>query len=67
MAAEHPIRRTLTARETAQRMGISPRTVRNIIAEPRPSTKHEQPNDANSSSPCDAPDSPTNKSPPRSA
>ncbi|PFG33786.1 sigma factor-like helix-turn-helix DNA-binding protein [Sanguibacter antarcticus] len=36
MAAEHPIRRTLTARETAQRMGISPRTVRNIIAEPRP-------------------------------
>lgn len=35
MGAEHPIRRTKTAREMAEQMGISVRSVRNIVAEPR--------------------------------
>lgn len=35
MAAENPVRRTGTARDIATRLGISPRTVRNVIAEPR--------------------------------
>lgn len=35
MDAEHPIRRTKTAREVAQRLGMHPRTVQRIIAEPR--------------------------------
>ena len=36
MGAETPARRTRTAREVAERIGASPRTVRRIIAEPRP-------------------------------
>jgi DNA-directed RNA polymerase specialized sigma24 family protein len=35
VVAENPVRRATTARETAKRLGIAPRTVRNIIAEPR--------------------------------
>ncbi|WP_072751357.1 sigma factor-like helix-turn-helix DNA-binding protein [Rhodococcus maanshanensis] len=35
MGAVTPARRTETAREVAERLGISPRTVRNIMAEPR--------------------------------
>ncbi|MCX4099102.1 sigma factor-like helix-turn-helix DNA-binding protein [Nocardia sp. alder85J] len=35
MAAEHPKRRTKTAKEMAEQLGISVRSVRNIIAEPR--------------------------------
>lgn len=35
MAAENPVRRTKTAREMAERLGVSVRTVRKIVAEPR--------------------------------
>lgn len=35
MGAETPARRNRSAREVAERLGISPRTVRNIMAEPR--------------------------------
>jgi DNA-binding CsgD family transcriptional regulator len=35
VGAENPVRRSRTARETAARLGIAERTVRNIIAEPR--------------------------------
>ena len=35
MGAENPIRRTLTAREVAARMGCSIRSVQRIVAEPR--------------------------------
>ncbi|WP_301851166.1 sigma factor-like helix-turn-helix DNA-binding protein [Rhodococcus pyridinivorans] len=35
MSAETPVRRNRTARELADRLGISPRTVRKIMAEPR--------------------------------
>jgi len=35
MGAENPVRRARTAREVADRIGASPRTVRRIIAEPR--------------------------------
>jgi DNA-binding CsgD family transcriptional regulator len=35
MGAENPIRRSKTANELAARLGCSPRTVRNIVAEPR--------------------------------
>ncbi|SEK86519.1 sigma factor-like helix-turn-helix DNA-binding protein [Rhodococcus maanshanensis] len=35
MGAATPARRTSSAREVAERLGISPRTVRNIMAEPR--------------------------------
>ncbi|SEK70541.1 sigma factor-like helix-turn-helix DNA-binding protein [Rhodococcus maanshanensis] len=35
MGAEIPARRIMSAREVAERLGISPRTVRNIMAEPR--------------------------------
>jgi len=35
VGAEHPKRRELTAREAAERLGIAPRTVRKIVAEPR--------------------------------
>lgn len=35
MTAENPARRKLTARETAERLGVSVRTVRRIVAEPR--------------------------------
>ncbi|OFV72490.1 sigma factor-like helix-turn-helix DNA-binding protein [Rhodococcus erythropolis] len=37
MGAETPARRNRTAREVAERIGASPRTVRRIIAEPRAS------------------------------
>lgn len=35
MGAEHPKRRNKTAKEMAEQLGISVRSVRNIIAEPR--------------------------------
>jgi DNA-directed RNA polymerase specialized sigma24 family protein len=35
MAAENPVRRTMTAREAAERLGCSPRTVQRVMAEPR--------------------------------
>ncbi|BDB63564.1 MULTISPECIES: sigma factor-like helix-turn-helix DNA-binding protein [Rhodococcus] len=35
MGAENPVRRTRTAREVAERIGASSRTVRRIMAEPR--------------------------------
>lgn len=35
MAAENPVRRTKTARELAERLGVSERTIRKIAAEPR--------------------------------
>ncbi|WP_301851156.1 sigma factor-like helix-turn-helix DNA-binding protein [Rhodococcus pyridinivorans] len=35
MGAETPARRNRSARELAERLGISPRSVRNIVAEPR--------------------------------
>ena len=35
MGAENPIRRTLTARESAELIGCSPRTIQRIAAEPR--------------------------------
>lgn len=35
MAAERPQRRKITAKEAAQRFGISERSVRRIVAEPR--------------------------------
>jgi len=35
MGAENPVRRSRTARDTAERLGISVRTVRKYIAEPR--------------------------------
>ena len=35
MAAENPVRRNRTAREVAERLGASPRTIRRIMAEPR--------------------------------
>lgn len=35
MGAENPARRTMTAREAAERLGCSPRTVQRVMAEPR--------------------------------
>lgn len=35
MVAENPIRRTKTAKEMAARLGVSERTIRNVVAEPR--------------------------------
>lgn len=35
MPAENPIRRTKTAKEMAARLGVSERTIRNVVAEPR--------------------------------
>jgi DNA-directed RNA polymerase specialized sigma24 family protein len=35
MGAENPGRRTMTAREAAERLGCSPRTVQRVMAEPR--------------------------------
>lgn len=35
MAAEHRKRRTRTAREMAEQLGVSERSIRNIVAEPR--------------------------------
>jgi excisionase family DNA binding protein len=35
MGAENPMRRTMTAREAAERLGCSPRTIQRVIAEPR--------------------------------
>jgi len=35
MSAEHSIRRKRTAREVAEQLGVSPRTVRRFVAEPR--------------------------------
>jgi DNA-binding CsgD family transcriptional regulator len=35
MVAEHQTRRTKTARQMAEQLGISVRSVRNIVAEPR--------------------------------
>jgi DNA-directed RNA polymerase specialized sigma24 family protein len=35
MGAENPIRRTKTAAEMAARLGVSVRTIRNVVAEPR--------------------------------
>lgn len=35
MTAETPARRKRTAREAAELLGVSPRTIRNIVAEPR--------------------------------
>ncbi|MBF6209265.1 replication protein RepB [Streptomyces gardneri] len=35
MGAEHPIRRNKTARELADELGVSVRSIRNIVAEPR--------------------------------
>lgn len=35
MGAENPVRRNATAREVAEQMGCSPRTIQRIAAEPR--------------------------------
>lgn len=35
MSAEHAVRRKRTAREVADQLGVSPRTVRRFVAEPR--------------------------------
>lgn len=35
MGAENPMRRSKTARELANELGVSERSIRNIIAEPR--------------------------------
>lgn len=35
MSAETPARRKMTAREGAQRLGVSPRTIQRLVAEPR--------------------------------
>lgn len=35
MTARHPVRRKITAREAAERMGLSERQVRRLAAEPR--------------------------------
>lgn len=35
MSAEHAVRRKRTAREIAEQLGVSPRTVRRFVAEPR--------------------------------
>lgn len=35
MSAERPMRRRVTAREAAERLGISTRTIQRVIAEPR--------------------------------
>lgn len=35
MGAENPTRRAMTAREGAKRFGVSPRTIRKVMAEPR--------------------------------
>lgn len=35
MGAENPIRRPMTAREAAERIGCSPRTIQRVAAEPR--------------------------------
>jgi len=35
MAAKHPVKRPVTAREAAERFGVSPRGVRNVMAQPR--------------------------------
>jgi DNA-binding CsgD family transcriptional regulator len=35
MPAENPVRRSKTAKELAARLGVSERTIRNVVAEPR--------------------------------
>lgn len=35
MPAEHPVRRNKTAKELAEQLGVSVRSIRNIVAEPR--------------------------------
>ena len=35
MGAEHAVKRKRTAREVAERLGVSERTVRNFVAQPR--------------------------------
>jgi transposase len=35
MGAENPMRRPITAREAAERIGCSPRTIQRVAAEPR--------------------------------
>ena len=35
MAAKHPVKRPATAAELAKRFGVSERTVRNVMAQPR--------------------------------
>ncbi|MFZ2172512.1 MAG: sigma factor-like helix-turn-helix DNA-binding protein [Rhodococcus sp. (in: high G+C Gram-positive bacteria)] len=35
MPAENPVRRAKTAKEMAARLGVSERTIRNVVAEPR--------------------------------
>lgn len=35
MSAVHKVRRTMTARESAEKLGVSPRQVQRIVAEPR--------------------------------
>ena len=35
MPAENPVRRNRTAREMAAQLGVSERTIRNVVAEPR--------------------------------
>ena len=35
MPAENPVRRSKTAKEMAARLGVSERTIRNVVAEPR--------------------------------
>jgi hypothetical protein len=35
LAAEHAVKRQRTAREVAEELGVSPRTVRRVVAQPR--------------------------------
>lgn len=35
MSAVHKVRRTMTAREGAEKLGVSPRTIQRVVAEPR--------------------------------
>jgi hypothetical protein len=35
LAAEHAVKRQRTAREVAEQLGVSPRTVRRVVAQPR--------------------------------
>lgn len=35
MSAVHKVRRTMTARESAEKLGVSPRTIQRVVAEPR--------------------------------
>lgn len=35
MAAKHPVKRPASAAELAKRFGVSPRTVRRVMAQPR--------------------------------